>query len=117
MAESQSFESAQRDLNPHRDEERQHATDIIESQLRQRGIRVTGDESSDDAADLLSAVERFESAVSALGGDRFVNDPRSRNPEDKDMVIPRRNDGERADAYTRRVLDAADRLGGMRKDD
>lgn len=116
MAESQSFESAQRDLNPHRDEERRHATDIIEAQLRQRGVRVTGDESSDEAADLLSAVERFESAVSALGGDGMVNDPRSHDPENKALVIPRRADGEPADAYTQRVLEAANRLSGMRAD-
>ena len=116
MAESQSFESAQRDLNPHRDEERRHATEIIEAQLRQRGIRVTGDESSDEAADLLSAVERFEAAVSALGGDRFTNDPRSHDPEEKRFVIPRRTDGEAADAYTRRILEAATRLSGARAD-
>ena len=116
MAEPQSFENAQRDLNPHREEERQHATDIIESQLRHRGIRVDG-ESSDDAADLLSAVERFEAAVSALGGDRFINDPRSHDPENQLMVIPKRKDGESARAYTERVLAAANRLGSSRADD
>lgn len=116
MAESQSFESEQRDLNPHRDEERRHATDIIEAQLRQRGIRIVGDESSEDAADLLSAVERFENAVEALGGDRFVNDPRSHDPENKRMVIPRREDDESARAYTARILEAASRLGGGRAD-
>lgn len=107
----QSFEDDQRDLNPHRDEERRHATDVIESQLRRRGIRVTGSESSDEAADILSAVERFEAAVSALGGDRFVNDPRSQDPEDKRFVVPERHDDERGSEYARRVLDAAERLG------
>lgn len=107
----QSFEDDQRDLNPHRDEERQHATDVIESQLRRRGIRVAGDESSDEAADLLSAVERFEAAVSALGGDRFVNDPRSNDPEEKRFVIPARKGDERAGDYASRILEAAERLG------
>ena len=116
MTEPQSFEADQRDLNPHRDEERRHATDIIEAQLRQRGIAVTGDESSDDAADLLSAVERFERVVSALGGDRFVNDPRSQDPEDKRFVIPARKDGENARDYAGRILEAAMRLGGERAD-
>jgi thymidine phosphorylase len=116
MTEPQSFEADQRDLNPHRDEERRHATDIIEAQLRQRGIAVTGDESSDDAADLLSAVERFERVVSALGGDRFVNDPRSQDPEDKRLVIPARKDGENARDYAGRILEAAMRLGGERAD-
>jgi hypothetical protein len=107
----QSFEDDQRDLNPHRDEERQHATDVIESQLRRRGIRVTGDESSDDAADILSAVERFEAAVSALGGDRYLDDPRAKDPDDKRFVIPERQGDERAADYARRILDAAMRLG------
>lgn len=107
----QSFEDDQRDLNPHRDEERRHATDVIESQLRRRGIRITGSESSDEAADILSAVERFEAAVSALGGDRFVNDPRSQDPEDKRFVVPERRDDERGGEYARRVLDAAQQLG------
>ena len=107
----QSFEDDQRDLNPHRDEERQHATDVIESQLRRRGVRVTGDESSDEAADLLSAVERFEAAVSALGGDRFLNDPSSKDPEDKRFVVPERQGDERAGDYARRILRAAETLG------
>lgn len=111
MTEPQSFESEQSDLNPHREEERRHATDIIEAQLRQRGIEVTGDESSDDAADLLSAVERFENAVSALGGDRFINDPRSHEPDDRRFVIPRRRPGESARDYTGRIVDAAQQLG------
>ena len=115
MAEPQSFESAQRDLNPHRDEERRHATDIIESQLRHRGIPIDG-ESSDDAADILSAVERFEAAVSALGGDRFVNDPRSHDPENKLMVIPAKKEGESGAAYAQRILEAANRLGASRAD-
>ena len=113
MAESQSFESDQRDLNPHRDEERRHATEIMEAQLRQRGIRVLGNESSEETADLLSAVERFEATVSALGGDLVTNDPRSHDPENRKLVIPRRNDDESASAYARRILEAASRLGGV----
>jgi len=107
----QSFEDDQRDLNPHRDEERQHATDVIESQLRRRGIRMTGDESSDEAADVLSAVERFEAAVSALGGDRYLDDPSAKDPDDKRFVVPERKGDERAADYARRILDAAMRLG------
>ncbi|HET7459420.1 MAG TPA: hypothetical protein VFJ74_17340 [Gemmatimonadaceae bacterium] len=106
-----SFEDDQRDLNPHRDEERQHATDVIESQLRRRGISVAGDESSDEAADLLSAVERFEAAVSALGGDRYVDGPSAKDPDEKRFVIPERNGDERAGEYARRILDAAEKLG------
>jgi hypothetical protein len=106
----QSFEDEQRDLNPHRDEERQHATDVIESQLRRRGIHIAGDESSDEAADLLSAVERFEAAVSTLGGDRYVDDPRSDDPDDERFVIPERQGDERAADYARRIVEAAEKL-------
>ena len=56
------FEERQHELNPHRDEDRAHAAEMAYSQLKQRGISVTGDESADDLASLLEAVERFEGA-------------------------------------------------------
>jgi hypothetical protein len=52
-------------LNPHRDEDRSHATDMAYAQLRQRGVDVSGDEPAEEMAQLVEAVERFELAVSA----------------------------------------------------
>ena len=41
-------------------------------------------------ADLLSAVDEFERAVIAAGGDLMMNSPMSADPEDTRFVIPAR---------------------------
>ena len=105
------FEERQHELNPHRDEDRAHAAEMAYSQLRQRGISVTGDESAGDLASLLESVERFEGAVSALGGDRMTNAPDSAQPDDPRLVIPARTDDESIRDYTRRVDEASEQLG------
>ncbi len=105
------FEERQQELNPHRDEERDHAADMAYSQLRQRGINVTGEENALDLATLLEAVERFEAAVSALGGDRMTNAPDSNQPDDPRLVIPSRRDDEGVRDYVRRIDEATERLG------
>jgi hypothetical protein len=48
-------------------------------------------------------VERFELAVSAVGGDRMTNAPDSTDPDDRRLVLPERNEGEGAAAYAERV--------------
>ena len=105
------FEERQQALNPHRDEDRAHAAEMAYSQLRQRGISVTGDESAEDLASLLESVERFEGAVSALGGDRMTNAPDSTQPDDARLVIPSRSDDEALPEYVRRVDAATEKLG------
>jgi hypothetical protein len=105
------FEERQQELNPHRDEERDHAADMAYSQLRQRGLNVTGEESALDLATLLESVERFEAAVSALGGDRMTNAPDSNQPDDARLVIPMRRDDEGVREYVRRIDAATERLG------
>ncbi len=53
-----------------RDEEKDPRTAAaaeVADRLRRRGVALTGAERSDDLADLLSAVERFEKAVEAHG--------------------------------------------------
>src|SRR5829696_3227859 len=72
-------------------------------QLSERNVLVFGDESNDDLADLLSAVELFEKKRFALGGDSFTNQPASSQPDDPEMVIPPRNDREPARSYIRRI--------------
>lgn len=81
------------------------ATEVAD-RLRRRGIAVTGAERSDDLADLLSAVERFEKAVEAHGGDLMVDDLKSSQPDDRHFVLPRREHGEAVRAYITRI-DAA----------
>src|SRR6266705_2160074 len=84
----------------------------VADRLRRRGIAVTGAERTDDLADLLSAVERFESAVEAHGGDLMVDDLKSPQPDDRHFVLPRREHGESIRLYITRI-DAA--TSGLRK--
>ena len=104
------YEDRQSELNPHRDADRARATEVAYAQLRQRGIAVTDAESSDDLATLLSAVERFEEAVSSIGGDRMVNSLDTDQHDDEALVLPRRRGDERVADYARRVYDAAERV-------
>ena len=104
------YEDRQHELNPHRDEDQQRAADVAYAQLRQRGVSVTGDETPDDLARLLEAVERFEQAVSALGADRMTNAPDSNDPDDVRLVLPVRRDDEALAGYVQRIRSAADRL-------
>ena len=103
-------EAQQQALNPHRDEDRAHAADMAYSQLRQRSVHVTGDEPAEELAQLLEAVERFELAVSSVGGDRMTNAPDSTDPDDRSLVLPPRDEGEGAGAYAERVDAAAARI-------
>jgi len=63
--------------DPEEKDARATAAAEVADRLRRRGITVTGAERSDDLADLLSAVERFEKAVEAHGGDLMVDDLKS----------------------------------------
>src|SRR2546428_12249567 len=74
-------------------EERTAAVAEVAARLRSRGIALTGAEDPGDLADLLSAVERFEAAVEAHGGDLMVDDLKSSRPDDRHFVVPRRAHG------------------------
>ena len=78
----------------------------VADRLQRRGIDVTSTERSDDLADLLSAVEGFEAAVEAHGGDLMVDDLRSARPDDEHFVLPRRSRNESIRGYIKRI-DAA----------
>ena len=84
----------------------------VADRLRRRGISVTGAERSDDLADLLSAVERFEKAVEVHGGDLMVDDLKSAQPDDRHFVLPRREHGESIRTYIIRIDQAA---AGLRR--
>src|SRR5881628_2824744 len=104
------YEDLERSLDPHRAQEQDAAAAEVGARLRQRGIAVTGAERPDDLVDLLSAVERFEAAVEAHGGDLMVDDLRSSQPDDQHFVVPRRGPGETVRAYVVRIDEAAGRL-------
>ena len=94
-------------LNPHREEDVQHAADLVASNLRQRGVEVDGSEDSDQLATVLDAVETFERARSLRGADSFVNNPDSTQPDDQRFVVPVRNGDEGLEEYAKRVRAAA----------
>jgi hypothetical protein len=79
----------------------------VADRLRRRGIPLTGDERPEDLADLLAAVERFESAVEARGGDLMVDDLKSSQPDDPHFVLPARMPDEPARDYVARIDVAA----------
>ena len=106
----QSFEEQQEALDPHRREERDGAALELAGRLRQKGVLLTGREASGQLDDLMTAIDRFEAAVIARGGDLFVNTPFSNPPENPDFVIPLRVPGEDPEAYAGRVNAAAERL-------
>ena len=92
--------------DPEEKDARATAAAEVADRLRRRGITVTGAERSDDLADLLSAVERFEKAVEAHGGDLMVDDLKSVQPDNRHFVLPRRAHGEALRTYISRI-DAA----------
>jgi hypothetical protein len=82
----------------------------VTARLRGRGITVTGAERPEDLVDLLSAVERFEAAVEAHGGDLMVDDLKSSQPDDRHFVVPRRAHGEVLRTYIGRIDEATVQL-------
>lgn len=103
-------EREQQDLNPNRVEEERHARQESEYRLSERGIGVRPGDRDEEVADLLDAIERFETAVEARGGDLFVNRIGSPEPEDPAFVPPVREEGESAPDYRRRIEQATGAL-------
>ena len=98
-------------LNPHREEELAGAVLETAGRLHSRGIEVSPNEEPQDLVDLLTAVERFEEQVEALGGDLMVDDLRSSRPDDPRFVVPRRYTAEPLRSYIQRIEAATGRLG------
>jgi hypothetical protein len=90
--------------------ERTAAAAEVRGRLRRRGMAVTGGENAEDLGNLLSAVERFEAAVEAHGGDLMVDDLKSPQPDDRHFVVPRRARGEAVRAYIGRIDEATAQL-------
>ena len=78
----------------------------VADRLRRRGIALGGDERPEDLADLLSAVEQFEAAVEARGGDLMVDDLNSSEPDDPRFVLPARQAEESVRDYLARIQSA-----------
>ena len=77
------------------------------------GIDLDGDESPEQLARLSDALERFEKAVEAAGGDLMVDEPprgQKAQPDGPDFALPRRNADENIDMYIGQLEQAAEKL-------
>ena len=110
MTTSRWNDPADDERNPHRVEERRRTREEFEARLRERRIELVGDESDEDVMLIVNAVETFEGRLAQLGEDSFVNTPESSEPDDEDLVVPRRLADESASAYAARIVAAAERL-------
>jgi len=98
-------------LDPHRSEEREAVAIELSGRLAQKGVEVGSDEDPGQLADLLSAVEEFERAVEAAGGDLYVDSPASKEPDERRFVLAQRRADEPVAGYTQRIIAAAKAIG------
>jgi len=110
MAGSDRYEEFERTVDPHRANELRRAMAEAVFRLERRGVRVTPRDGPNDLENLLSAVERFEAAVEAHGGDLMMDDLRGDQPDDRHFLIPRRAPGEEIQTYIGRIDEAMARL-------
>ena len=100
-------------VDERQEREVERATMLAIEQLEHRGIQVRDDADPDLVADLLEAVERFEGAVAAQGGDSMVNTIESSEPAQRRFVLPERRADEGIRRFTARVRQATqDLIGG-----
>lgn len=93
---------------PHDDDNRDLArvSQDLAGRLRARGVAVHDDDSPDGIVLLVEAVEVFERAVEARGGDLMVDEPplnHAGQPDDPHFLLPVRADDESASAYATRL--------------
>lgn len=89
----------------------------IATRMSALGIRLDGTESAELLGELADAVERFEDAVEACGGDLMVDEPpRGANgqPDDPEFILPRRAADETIGAYIARLDRATVRVQAHR---
>ena len=90
-------------------DETQRVREQLAVRLLNRGVRIHSHDTPDELGTLTEAVESFEAAVEARGGDLMVDEPPVGKPVDPDnaaFVLPVRASNESADTYTSRI-DAA----------
>jgi hypothetical protein len=102
-------EAHERELDRHRASDQRNALNEALDRLEMRGIDAS-DGSTDTVADLLEAVEAFERAVIARGGDLMIDTPPATQPDNPLFVLPRRSGDESVLDFTKRVRAAADGL-------
>jgi hypothetical protein len=104
----------EQDRGDERHNERERIGVDIAARLSDRGVSLTGEESSEQLVTLLEALERFERAVQAHGGDLMVDEgPAGADlqPDDPSFVLPRRGDDESVRQYVQRIEEATGAIG------
>lgn len=102
-------------MTPPENEDLARVTQEVAGRLRARGITISQADSSGDIVRLLEAVEAFESAVEAAGGDLMMDEPPDTGdaqPDDPHFLLPPRGSGEALSAYIERLAAAT---GAARK--
>jgi hypothetical protein len=87
----------------------------LASRLRDRGVAVHEDDSSDDIVALVEALEAFERAVEAHGGDLMMDEPPPHHvgqPDDPHFLLPPRGDDESFTQYRGRLVAATTAIHG-----
>src|SRR5438874_1062652 len=85
-----------------RDNDVTRAADQIASRLRSLGVPMSGREPPEALVRVEEAIERFEEAVRARGGDLMVDEPSAHgklDPDDQHFVLPRPKTGQSIGAY------------------
>ena len=99
--------------DPERREELDRVMLETADRLRQRGVTLTGRESSDELVSLLDAVEEYELAVERRGGDLMMDEPpegETAQPDDVHFALPRRGPRESASNYLVRIQERTDMI-------
>jgi hypothetical protein len=84
-------------------------TKEIAGKLEARGMEVLDSDSPEDVVRMLEALEGFENAVEAAGGDLMMDEPPSNQkgePDDPHFLLPKRKGGEAATGYLERLTAA-----------
>ena len=107
---SSTDESHERDLNRHRGAERRDVKTEELGRLHARGIDIPGNAPAEAVVEVVEAVEMFERAVEARGGDLMVDTPPVREPDNPRFVLPRLGEDESLADFARRIRTAAAQL-------
>lgn len=89
---------------------RKRISEAVADRLRSRGVRLDGRETLTQLGALIDALEYFETAVGAAGGDLMMDEPLRADapivPDHAAFALPARRDGEAVDAYIDRLAQA-----------
>jgi len=100
-------------------EVRKDVREELADRLRRRGVSISRHDTDEQIVNLLGAVERFEAAVEARGGDLMMDEPAGNSPpsepDDRVFVLPERVAGDSVASFIERIAEARDRVTHTRR--